>query len=1104
MKKQLVKSLLIPFAALSLASCAINAEMPEVKDGEDTLLSSLSGKPSENDAQNVLFAVLGKLNAYSSYSKSSTNVVSAKKGAIDYVQNTKATMIKSGEDYYVDSSSSSSLVDMRHVALCKNDKVAYYNKDGEVKNSTYDDYRSVYGVTPKKLLTGQILNPDTILLSKLDKAEDDKYTYTYVLDKSKANDLLAHQSYMFGSLTNLPTYTDHTTFTLTIDGSYTPLSYSYSAKYTINVAVLGDMDCVETCEATFSSFNASVIIPDSEKLYAAINETPSKVDTNEVVDYGDLTVLVSALLDSDLSNGVALAGSLEVNGYKLPMKIKAKFDVNGLLNGGELGKMVDAELLLPTINGDISLLYHDDAIYLDLFGEKVAFALHAGKAPEIDFDNGVANINDIVEVSKAEGTPNTYAVSFKKGALSIIKLALKMAGLIGEDDDIDFALNLYVSNNRIAGVYADFKVNDKKAVATDFLYQDEYFSLPSLDAYATELSFSGGSAINIGPDQYDSKTGIQKNSNSFDIDFTFSTMEEDRLKALDLEATFYPSTNIKSILNMSTMWDMGVEIPGLVASLSKADYLDITLKDGILDLYSFAGFTEKESENVNDELIYHEEIDLNGKFDLSFSSLFSESDDNGDGLGFSLTDLFDALLVTASKEGIVISLDEDFILEKIDTLQAQGKLASLLIDELGEKGSYILDVLSLSKPISNIVLSIPFNDEEKASLAVSAYSVTITSGTWNPDTIKNTAKVNYFAFSVGSERKSPTHAYEYDSSKIEGYHSSVDSFIAEYDALLSSYELSEEYLTKLNELKAKYDALSTNIQYWINAHFAVSSSPADALIKTYNTDKKNADNFIKYAKEGKATADTYYAKLNDTTIAYINGLDETVISNYEASRKTKEETNYNAFVESVKAFEWKDASSMKEGELLSYFKSAVDLLNQKSKYLAQNDDVDAFENKVKGELAPLYLERTIAYVDALIDEYYNFAVTDGLDYDDIEARNALLSGLLKNYYSNFDKVVDFSSCGYEEKGNELYTKATKAAYYGNCGLGGYQKSIVKSINKKMADILAESDETKAEEAVSTMFNFFNDVKDYRKLCPNYGELYKKYGTLIDEIDDAAW
>ncbi len=56
----------------------------------------------------------------------------------------------------------------------------------------------------------------------------------------------------------------------------------------------------------------------------------------------------------------------------------------------------------------------------------------------------------------------------------------------------------------------------------------------------------------------------------------------------------------------------------------------------------------------------------------------------------------------------------------------------------------------------------------------------------------------------------------------------------------------------------------------------------------------------------------------------------------------------------------------------------------------------------------------------------------------------------------------------------------------------------------MADILAESDETKAEEAVSTMFNFFNDVKDYRKLCSNYGELYKKYGTLIDEIDDAAW
>ncbi len=1107
-KNTLNKLLVVPFAVLTLTGCD-DVEIPEVTDGKDTVLSSLKGTPDQNDAKNVLFATLGKLDGYKSYKKVSSNLTTAKKGFIDYSQQTNATMIRNDDEYYTDSSSHSSFVDMRHVALYKGGKVAYFNKDGKIKNSNYEDYFKAYGVTPNKLLTGQILNQDTILLAKLDKAEDNKYTYTYVLDKTKANDLLAHQTYMFGSLNGLPTFTDHTTFTLTISGDYTPISYTYTSSYTINVSVLGDMDCKETCTATFGDFNKTIEVPQSAELNAAINETPTIIVPTEAEDYGDLTVLVSALLNSDINNGVALSGTFQVGKYQLPIKLKTKVDVNGLVNGGDASDLVDAQVSIPLPTGDASVIYHEGKVYVDILGKKVVFATEAKAQSNTDFDNVVADINSLIEVKKSETSVNTYTITLKDEAMSILKFVLEAGGLISHDDEVDFSLDLYVTSDRIAGVYADLEINGSKAIGTNFLYQDEYFKLPDISEYASELSLSGSSKFSVGADSIDRTTGENKNDNSLNLNITYNTLEANPLKALDLEAEFVLGANFKNLLTLASAWDTGMEIPGIISSLSKAKYLDITFKDGVLDLYSFAEFSKKDEEGESiayDDLIYHERYDFTNLGGVSYLPEYLNDDENVEieENGFSFLSLADYLDIDINDSSIDLSLDEDFILDVVDTLQVEGQLMTTAIEKLGEYGSTLLTSLGLYKPISDISLSIPLSDEKDASLKIMAYNTNIYTGTWNPETIKNVSEVNFFSFSVSADYDSD-HTYGLDADKLATYTKAVNEIIDEYDALLAGYELAEEYLAKLTALEAKYKALADNLKYWINAHYNSSTSPIAKTIATYTSDLANAKLFITYVNDGKdSLADTCYKKFNQAEINYINKQDSALIANYLNNRQAREAEEAKAYMASIVAFEWKETSKMTTAELLAYYGEAIKLFKKKDQFVTTNLTIDSFINKVMHGLTPIYVKKMNDYAEELANEFYGFTVIDTLDYETIENYAAAMKGFANNYYNDFNKVINFASCVGEELANEFNVNVQKAVSYYNSGLGGYQKSIARSMDKKMADILANEDQTAAEAAVKEMFNWFSDNTDYRKLCPNYDALYAKYKDIIDEIDNDGW
>ena len=138
-------ALLFP-TLLNLVSCNDNnkVSVPDVISGKDTLITEIKDAPNRVDAKTAIFASLGKLSQASTYKKNSISKIESNKGVINYTQNATCEMIKNNDEFYVDSISKSAFVNMEHEAFYKNNKVAYRNEKGEIKNTTYTNYLDVY------------------------------------------------------------------------------------------------------------------------------------------------------------------------------------------------------------------------------------------------------------------------------------------------------------------------------------------------------------------------------------------------------------------------------------------------------------------------------------------------------------------------------------------------------------------------------------------------------------------------------------------------------------------------------------------------------------------------------------------------------------------------------------------------------------------------------------------------------------------------------------------------------------------------------------------------------------------------------------------------
>ena len=206
----------------------------------------------------------------------------------------------------------------------------------------------------------------------------------------------------FGNLVTYPVFTNDTEFTLTMKNDFTPISYSYIAKYNISNATLGELECVEELNASFSKFNEHVTIPDTELFNKAINETPTIIDPGEIDNPVDENQpLIDALLNLDLQNGIALTGNVNVNNFILPIKFNLRINLKKLLLEGtnDIANNIDATFYIISSLGDINFTYHETKLYINFLNNKIVFTL-----PEVNETNSTSikeilsyfNLNKII------------------------------------------------------------------------------------------------------------------------------------------------------------------------------------------------------------------------------------------------------------------------------------------------------------------------------------------------------------------------------------------------------------------------------------------------------------------------------------------------------------------------------------------------------------------------------------------------------------------------------------------------------------------------------------------------------------------------------------
>ncbi len=570
-------AVLVALMLVSFSGCIRPDELdlPEVIPGEDSIVNDLTLTPDKYSARMSVFAALGKLDSAKTYLSESHGKTVATKGVITYTQNIECNSVKNGNEFYTKSVSDSTFVNVCHEAFAKNGKVAYRTDGGAILNSTKSEYVSVYGVTPDKLLSGHIYNSDTILFAQLESQENGLYTYKIVLDKTTATALLVRQMKMLGSLSSLPVFNDNIAVTLVMKEDFTPVSLSSVSKYTVAGTLLGTMDCTEENTVLFGNFNSSVSVPDTKDFNLAINEEPGKIDYSDEAIDENVAAVISAALNADLKGGIVLNGYVDYNGKKLPLCIKNKVDIDGIIDGTvDFNDAFEAEMSVVTYSGEMSVLYHEGKFYMNFMGNKYAFSTNE-KDRDVNFEE--IDINEFVTVTKNAENPSVYDITLSDEYMSAVTELLSAAGLLGEEDSLELGLSCYVSNGRIAQIDAAFKTDMTEELSARFYISDciyEEANEEELSEYLTRMDFALDSTIKL--------LGFDASGK---IALSYNTEEPDPAKAFELSAKYVINSREKNFSEVAAIFTK--DIPEIVSALDDAETIEIAVKDGYTYLIAF-------------------------------------------------------------------------------------------------------------------------------------------------------------------------------------------------------------------------------------------------------------------------------------------------------------------------------------------------------------------------------------------------------------------------------------------------------------------------------------------------------------------------------------
>lgn len=1070
-KKNLIfmsTALLFP-TLLNLVSCNDNnkVSVPDVISGKDTLITEIKDAPNRVDAKTAIFASLGKLNQASTYKKNSTSKIESNKGVINYKQNATCEMIKNNDEYYVDSISKSAFVNMEHEAFYKNDKIAYRNEKGEIKNATYTNYLNVYGITPEKLLSGQIFNQDTILYAKLDNYTNDEFTYTIVLDKSKANELLKYQIKEFGSLNSYPSFVDNTEFTLKIKSDYTPISYSYSTIYNISLPVLGDLTCTETTSAVFTDFNKIVSIVDSASFNKAINEEPTTItpSINEESNKNVETVL-KALLNYNLKQGIAIAGDVTIkDNVSIPLRINGRVNMDKILSK-DLSKAFDLTLKLAN---NLTITYHENNLYVNCLNNKYAFALNAFEAemPSIkDID-----INDFITINKDKDVEGLYEIKLADSINSLIFEALNGSGIIKIDnkDDLDISFLLYIYNNQINSLKAKVNVNDTNYLSTDFIIGNDIYVLDDLSSYKNEIIKSFN--VNIA---FSSLEEILDGS----VTLAYNTLNANPLDALTLQIDIRLTDNVKSLLSMASAFSS--DIPEWLNPLASAYEISLLLKNGKLYVLSIEG------DNIT---FFNELKDLN-------SLTSTQSLD----LGISITDILPSIPylfdVSFIQGNLSIKLNES-LLPLINSDFLWGGISEKLLDSIGLQGTLINAILGLYKPLSDIRIDIPLlsDDSSLFTFVVEVYELDATDVFNDALTydVTNLLKIEATSNDISDYK------FTYNLNKLQKNEKTAKEIREKITNLKNNFALTDEYLTEVNNLKSEYESLSDDVKLLVYnssvKSFFSSTFVCDYLIKQYNNEINAVDKFATdCVNESKklTTLNNTYNKFTNSQLNYLTSKYSEQLNTYIQRRLVDEASKVKEITDSINNLEVKDLSTLDNESLYNYLLELEKInksINGVVKGSINSNSMDKF-NSILTDTINEYVTTYEQLAKDIVEETKNLQYS----YKSVKELNEYYNKY-ENFYNTYcDSLNSSSIASYLNEYPSFTTNMYKVSYFLNYTSKGFKTAAVYACENEIDDILNNNydEETLASKLndLKTLFNQVNveNIKNYNDIV----HLLEKY------------
>ena len=592
--------------------------------------------------------------------------------------------------------------------------------------------------------------------------------------------------------------------------------------------------------------------------------------------------------------------------------------------------------------------------------------------------------------------------------------------------------------------------------------------------------------------------------NAFDFSIKYNTLETNFFDALEMDGTLTVTDN-KNLADYFKAMANRDDVPFYVQALY-ASKVYVSLRSGTLS-FTIYDTTVNEDESETKNIKYYHEIDIRPNLINVLKTKTKANVYSDEATVFDSTSILSLINFDVLDEGIVISLDKDFINQTFNTLQGYGAITDFLIDNGGSVAAATLLTFGFDYPLEGVTLNIPF-DGSYPSLVVTAYQIdTSAKFAYTDETLSQFDIVTLINLTLKDYQAQST---DFDFATIKANQKTASELVDTYNLLSSYYEISDDYSAEVEALDNRYKALDSATKLMVDTLLKISGKPT-ALHTSYTTKVNDVNDFIAKCSDVSANLsklNEYYKDFDEIQLGYIDDQDPTIIPNYIAKRQELELDKFNKNVVSkVQAFEYKNVDELSDEEFLAYLKSMKTLYNTSCSYVNKDEDVTIFRNAF-AELMETYIDRFTLKFNKLADELYNFEVSDQYTLEVLTPYITLISKISYNYNTSINSEnTAFSNFASQDKVDEFLLSIAKVNYYGTHAFGGYMKSVLLSSNRIVADILDGDYTAEEKKEMAAEFNTFID-KFYSKLknyVSRYDELYdthiKPYEKSNDDDED---